>query len=77
MLNPICYFAPLVPLPRIIEAPGLYRTRAGELVTIEAASSRHRFECRGTYQGGMAEAWHPSGRLYASTETANDIIGPG
>lgn len=68
------YFAPLVTLPRLIDQPGQYRTRSGELVTVDVASPRHRFACAGRYSDGVTECWHPSGRLYGTTESQNDIV---
>lgn len=68
------YFAPLVLLPTVIKAPGQYLTRAGDLVTIDRTSQRHDFGCVGRYADGIGEQWHRSGRIYASTATANDII---
>ena len=68
------YFAPLVLLPVVIDGAGQYRTRAGEVVAVYAASTGHNFGCCGTYPGGTAERWHKSGRLYAARECANDII---
>jgi hypothetical protein len=68
------YFAPLVILPAIITGPGRYRTRCGETVTIEVASQRHAFACRGRYPNAIEERWHRSGRLYATRPCANDIV---
>lgn len=71
------YFAPLVPLPVIIDEPGAYVTRKGECVTVDfigRVSTEHAFSCFGNYSGGVCETWHKSGRLHASTETENDII---
>jgi hypothetical protein len=39
------YFAPLVNLPVIINGPGRYITRGGELVKVEVASWRNDFGC--------------------------------
>lgn len=68
------YFAPLVLKPVIVTEPGQYRTRCGEVVTVTQVSARHDFGCRGTYPHGTPEAWHRSGRLYATSECANDIM---
>ena len=68
------YFAPLVTLPVIIGEPGSYRTRGGEVVTIEFISLRHDFHCRGVYPNGRTEGWHKSGRLYAGAFSDNDIV---
>jgi len=70
------YFAPLVTVSTVINAPGMYVTRCGEVVTIHAVSSRHDFGCHGAYPNGTAESWHRSGRLFASQETTNDIVAP-
>jgi hypothetical protein len=69
------YFAPLVVLPVVIKMSGTYRTRGGELVSINTTSTRNDFNCRGIYENGTPEAWHRSGRILASRETVNDIIG--
>lgn len=69
------YFAPLVTLPSIIVQPGRYRTRSGDIVTLDAVSIRHDFGCVGSYPNGVRDAWHKSGRLYATGECRNDIVG--
>jgi len=69
------YFAPLVAAPTIIDKPGQYVTRCGETVSIHRVSAKHDFGCRGTYQNGIAEGWHRSGRIMACRETANDVVG--
>ena len=61
-------------MPPIITAPGQYRTRRGELVTITEVAKGHMFACRGTYPCGTVDHWHKSGRLYAGRESINDII---
>jgi hypothetical protein len=68
------YFAPLVTLPVIIDAPGQYLTRCGEIVTVRRTSMRNGFECTGEYSSGVVEAWHRSGRLYSSLTSRNDIV---
>jgi hypothetical protein len=59
----ISYFA----LPTIIDRPG-------ETVQIDKVSKKHDYGCLGTYENGPAEAWHKSGRLYAGTQSLNDIV---
>ena len=68
------YFASMVTLPIIIAGPGQYVTRGGEPVTIERASTTHGFNCYGVYANGVRDSWHRSGRLYAGTESRNDIV---
>jgi len=68
------YFAPLVTLVTVIDAPGLYVTRAGVTVSLSSVSSRHDFGNLGSYPNGTAEGWHRSGRLYAGTQCQNDIV---
>lgn len=74
------YFAPLVTLPKIITAPGKYLTRCGETVMIDAASPKPyfncSFDCHGRYSDGIIEHWHSTGRIYATSETKNDIVKP-
>lgn len=68
------YFYPLIFLPNLIGTPGKYVTRCGETVTVDAASAKHDFGCRGHYADGIAESWHKSGRINASRECNNDIV---
>lgn len=68
------YFLPLLTLPTILTGPGCYITRRGDTVTVEVASSRNDFRCWGQYASGVAEGWHRTGRILATSETANDII---
>jgi hypothetical protein len=68
------YFAPLVTLPVIIDTPGSYRTRCGDVVTIDVVTMSHAFHCRGVYPNGRLEDWHRSGRLYAGVESDNDVV---
>jgi len=70
------YFASLVTKPIIVTGPGQYRTRCGQIVTVDRATMRHEFGCTGSYPNGTREAWHRSGRVLATSETINDIIGP-
>lgn len=68
------YFAPLVLAPIIIDAPGQYVTRNGEVVHVARSSGKHDFGCAGTYSNNVREHWHKSGRLFASRETVNDVV---
>jgi len=68
------YFASLVSKPSVIVEPGNYITRSGEVVTINVASTRHDLGCKGSYANGTSESWHKSGRIFATSETANDIV---
>jgi hypothetical protein len=68
------YFASLVLLPVIITEPGRYRTRKGEIVTVERATRFHTFGCGGRYADDTVERWHKSGRLYAGRTCENDIV---
>lgn len=67
-------FAPFVSLPVVILEPGRYVTRCGEVVTVEQASTQHKFACVGTYGNGVRERWHKTGRLYFDFESPNDIL---
>jgi hypothetical protein len=70
------YFIPLFTLPDIIDAPGEYLTRGGDRVMIDRASTRHDYGCVGSYVAcGTAEKWHKSGRILATSETRNDVVG--
>lgn len=68
------YFAPLVTLPVIIDEPGQYRTRRGEVVKINKVSKRHDLGCQGLYPEGTLEHWHKSGRIFAGRDSWNDIV---
>lgn len=68
------WFGGLVNEPVIIDEPGNYTTRSGEVVTITAVSTRHDFACTGTYQNGTKEGWHKSGHLYVNQGSQNDIV---
>ena len=67
-------FASFVILPTIIAGPGEYLTRCGERVTVNEASTKHDFGCRGRYSTGQSEGWHKSGRLYFGQTCNNDIV---
>ena len=67
-------FSAFVCLPTVIDAPGKYVTRCGEVVDVSRASSMHYFACAGTYSNGIIECWHRSGRLYFGQECPNDIV---
>lgn len=70
-------FAAFVTLPTVITAPGRYRTRGGEVVTITEASTKHNFGCVGTYSApneGVIDRWHKSGRLYFGQLSSNDVV---
>lgn len=70
------YFIPLFTLPDIIDAPGEYLTRGGDRVMIDRASTRHDYGCVGSYAAcGTADKWHKSGRILATSETRNDVVG--
>ncbi len=60
-----------VTLPTIITGPGKYRTRCGEIVTID---SEWRGSAKGRYEGDIQESWDISGRLLRWTLSSNDII---
>lgn len=73
-MKPLAWFASLVPLPVVIDGPGLYVTRAGEQVAVHLVGARHRFDCIGHYASGQLDRWHKSGRLYFGQRSPNDII---
>lgn len=70
----VAWFAALVVLPVVIDAPGEYVTRCGERVTIEVAVHSCSFACLGRYPCGTRDYWHESGRLYFDALSANDIV---
>lgn len=77
-MNTKGWMASLVPLPIIIDTPGIYKTRCGELVTVCRASEKHAFACHGFYGTDTKlmtlECWHKSGRLYFGQLSDNDIV---
>jgi hypothetical protein len=60
-----------VALPIVITEPGKYRTRCGEIVTIETV---RQYDASGRYSNQIPDTWDLSGRLYPSTLSDNDII---
>lgn len=68
------YFAPLVTKPVIITGPGQYKTRNGDIVTIHKVSRAHDFGCGGHYSDDTYDSWHKSGRIFATSESQNDIV---
>lgn len=67
-------FRPLVTLPLVIDSPGEYLTRCGEIVLIDLVSTKHNFGCVGVYASGLLDRWHKSGRLYFDARSDNDIV---
>ncbi len=76
--------AELVSLPTVITAPGRYRTRAGEIVTIDRVGRPEHLSfadvdpraglADGHYPNGVTEVWDVSGRLLPFSQSDNDII---
>lgn len=65
----------LIVLPTIVDAPGRYLTRAGEVVSVERLTRGFGgFGCEGHYPSGQAERWHRSGRLYFGALSDNDVV---
>ncbi len=60
-------------LPVIITEPGIYLTRCGERVAVTYVAGHRAY---GNYACGIKESWHKSGRLFPSTASTNDIVGP-
>lgn len=73
-MNPKAWLASLVWRPTIIDEPGQYVTRGGEVVTVHAVAGRGTFPCTGQYPTGQRECWHKSGRLFFGQESSNDIV---
>lgn len=67
-------FVSFILMPTIIDSPGDYITRGGEVVQVMEVSSRHDFKCRGEYSNGIPEGWHKTGRIYFGQFSDNDII---
>lgn len=74
-LNPAAWYSSLVLMPRVIDAPGAYLTRSGEVVEVKTVGSLYRHDSLGRYSNGVAESWHVSGRVFFGlTESQNDIV---
>lgn len=59
----------------IIDSVGKYKTRGGEVVTIEVVSSRYYgFQCKGKYSCGIPERWNDRGRVLPFSLSNNDIV---
>ena len=67
-------YSAFIGLDVVIDAPGKYLTRCGEVVEIAKASIRYEFGCFGVYSNKVKERWRKSGRLYFGSECPNDIV---
>jgi len=68
-----------ITLPRIVDGPGTYITRGGDLVTIERISTSRGFgyqnRADGSYSNGIAESWScRGGRVLPFYLSQNDIV---
>jgi len=71
---PMSYYSPLLPV--IVDEPGNYMTRAGEVVHIYQTGKSATYALNfGNYPNGVDESWHQSGRIFCGRECNNDIIG--
>lgn len=63
-------------LPVLVEAPGPYLTRGGDIVRVKAVVGPGVFTAwaRGEYEDGTPEAWRTSGRIFQNIESPNDIV---
>ncbi len=63
-------------LPVLVEAPGDYLTRRGDLVRVSAVVGPGVFAARvlGEYGDGVRESWRTSGRVFYGVESPNDIV---
>lgn len=69
----MAYFSPSLPV--IIDEPGMYATRDGEMVEIFGIVKSSTFGCLGHYPNGLGDSWHKSGRLnFFDVESRNDIV---
>lgn len=69
--------------PKIIDAPGQYRTRGGEVVTIDRLGIMEKWApnfiipngwAHGHYLNGIPETWDVSGRVLPFSLSDNDIM---
>jgi hypothetical protein len=65
---------PFFSLPIIIKAPGRYKTRGGEIVTVDRIV-RGSYGAHGHYENGTPERWDVNGRTLPFSESNNDIVG--
>jgi len=66
-------------LPLIVDGPGTYVTRGGDLVTVEAISTHRSYgyqnRADGHYSNGIRETWScRGGRVLPYGESCNDIV---
>jgi hypothetical protein len=64
-------------LPRVVDGPGSYLTRGGEVVTVERITNGFGYNNRaeGHYSNGIAEAWScRGGRVLPFSLSQNDIV---
>lgn len=68
-----------VVLPTIIDEPGRYLTRNGEIVVIAKIDRSYgaSYAAHGSYPNKVEDRWDVSGRLYPSMLSNNDIIQKG
>lgn len=66
-------------LPVVIDGPGSYRTRGGEVVTVDVISTTRGYgynnRADGQYSNGIRETWScRGGRVLPFYESCNDIV---
>ena len=71
----------LISVPVVIDGPGLYRTRAGEIVEIlkvakgpSGMSLTMERSCYGRYSCGIPDTWFPCGYLFRRPLSDHDIV---
>jgi hypothetical protein len=73
----------LMNLPRVVDGPGVYRTRAGREVKIQSVIERSPeglygsyplYGCLGTHDCGTRDSWHTSGRISSAALTPHDLV---
>ena len=69
-----CYLMAFAKFPRVINAPGKYLTRGGEIVTVDTVEPGMHTFYRGSYSCGIKESWHNTGRIFSRTDSQNDIV---
>ncbi len=63
-------------LPQIVKGPGKYKTRSGEVVTIDRLGGYNNYQATGLYSNGVPECWFVSGRVLPHYLSPNDIVEP-
>lgn len=70
MSTPSRFFAS----PEIIDAPGKYWTRGGEVVEIISKNKFGSFGWKGVFPNGIVDSWHRGGFFCYHSQSDHDIL---